>query len=111
MRGRAWVWGLVFVGIAWLGLVAAWVAYFFWAQGGSALRVGLAWLALVMAVMTVRATTAVAYQTGRAPREGLVHQPASVQIRDMEALVSALSSHQAGDSRLLDIDYERGLSP
>ena len=102
---------LVFVGIAWLGLVAAWVAYLLWAQGDSAVRVGFAWLALVMTVMTVRATTAIAYQTARDPREGLVHQPSSVQIRDMEALMSALSSHQAGDSRLLDIDYERGLSP
>ena len=102
---------LVFVGIAWLGLVAAWVAYLLWAQSESAVRVGLAWLTLVMTVMTVRATTAVAYQTGRDPREGLVHWPASVQIRDLEALVSTLSSRQAGDPHLLDIDYERELDP
>jgi len=102
---------LLFGGIAWFGAMIAWIAYLFWTQRDAALRVGVAWLMLIMAVMTIRATTAIAYQTGRDPRERLVYRPTSVQVRDMEASMSTLSSHLVGDSRLLDIEYERGLGP
>jgi len=102
---------LIFAGIAWAGLVIAWIAYWLWAQRDAAMRVGAFWVVLVMTVMTVRASTAVAYQTGRDPRESLVYQPTSVQVRDLEALISTLSIHQARDAHLIAIDYERALGP
>jgi uncharacterized protein (TIGR03663 family) len=98
-------------GITWGLLLAAWVAYLIWGERPSALRVGAALLLLLMITRSVRLTTAVAYQTGRDPREGIAYQPASVQLRDFEVLVSSLSSHQVGDAHFMDIDYEQSLEP
>ena len=92
-------------------LVAAWGAYWFWAQRDSALRVGAVLVMVLMLGPSVRGTTAVAFQTGRDPREGLVHRPASTQLSDLSSLLCGLSSRQAGDPWLLDIDYEEALDP
>lgn len=92
-------------------LVAAWGAYWFWAHSDSALRVGATLAMLLVAGLTVRATAAVAYQTGRDPREGLVHRPASMGLSDFAGCLSSLSSRRVGDPRQPDIDYEEALDP
>lgn len=93
------------------GLVVAWGAYWVWSKRESALRVGITVVLLVMVVMTVRAATALAYHTGRDPREPMVPHPTSVQVRDLEAMLSTISSRRAGDPRLIDVVYEQGLDP
>ncbi|NLG28024.1 MAG: hypothetical protein GX557_08940, partial [Chloroflexi bacterium] len=92
-------------------LVVAWVAYWIWGATVPALRVGAGIVLLVMLAFTTRITTAVAFQTGRDPREGLVQAPTSVQMRDLEALVAQTASRQAGDPRLLDLRYDASLEP
>lgn len=97
--------------VTWGLFLAAWAAYLIWGERPSALRVGAALLLLLMVTHSVRLTTAVAYQTGRDPREAIAYRSASVQLRDLEALVSALSSHQVGDAHAMDIGYEQSLEP
>lgn len=97
--------------VTWGLLLAAWVVYLLWGERLSALRVGAALLLLLLLCRSLRLTTAVAYQTGRDPREAIAYRPASVQWRDLEALVSSLSSRQVGDALMIDIDYERSLEP
>ncbi|MHB1295789.1 MAG: hypothetical protein ACYC4R_12425 [Anaerolineae bacterium] len=102
---------LIQAGLAWIMLLIAWAAFSIWLRGGTGPRVGVALLLVAAVVVTVRATTAVAYQTGRDPRERLVFAPTSVQVRDLEALAEQISSRQVGDPRLLDVDYEEALEP
>lgn len=98
---------LITVGILALG----WCAYWIWGDGVAALRVGAGLVLLVMLAFTTRVTTAVAYQTARDPREGLVYKPTSVQVRDLLDLVAQTSSRQAGDPRLLELRYDPSLEP
>lgn len=97
--------------IGWGLTIIAWAAYWYWAQRDAALRVAVVVLGLCMLILTVRATTAVAYQNGRDPREGLVYHPSSLQLADFETFVLTLSSRQAGDPHILDIVYEESLDP
>lgn len=77
----------------------------------SAARAGAALSLFLMICGTTRLTTALAYQTGRDPREGMLVQPSSVQIKDLEELIMTLSSRQAGDPRAISLDYEQVLDP
>ena len=97
--------------ISWGVLLAALAAQAFWTGIRSMLRVGAALLILALGLLTVRSTTAIAYQTGRDPREGLVYRPTSVQVRDLEAALRTTSYHQIGDPTLLDVEYEADLAP
>jgi uncharacterized protein (TIGR03663 family) len=92
-------------------LILIWAFYGIWGQRDVALRVAVVALVVSAAVITVRATSALAYQTGRDPRERMVFQPSSVAIRDLEALVTKLSSEQTGDPHTLDITYDPDLDP
>ncbi len=98
---------LITVGILALG----WCAYWIWGDGVAALRVGAGLVLLVMLVFSTRVTTAVAYQTARDPREGLVYKPTSVQVRDLLDLVAQTSSRQSGDPRMIDLRYDPSLEP
>ncbi|MHB0858442.1 MAG: hypothetical protein ACYC5M_12830 [Anaerolineae bacterium] len=100
---------LLQAGLAWGMVLIVWAAFSLWLRGRAPGRVGVGLLLVLAVLVTVRATTAVAYQTGRDPRERLVHQPTSVQVRDLESLLTQVSSRQVGDPRLLDVDYERTL--
>ena len=73
------------------------------------MRVGAGLLVDIMLVVTVRNTTALAYQTGRDAREALLYRPTSLQVRELTALVDRLVSHQAFDPREVDIAYESDL--
>ena len=92
-------------------LILIWAFYGIWGQRDVALRVAVVAFVVSAAVITVRATSALAYQTGRDPRERMVFQPSSVAIRDLEALVTKLSSEQTGDPHTLDITYDPDLDP
>jgi uncharacterized protein (TIGR03663 family) len=101
------VYGLFVLGT----LALAWAGFWLWGQPLQAARVGVTAIALLAVGLTVRATTAVAYQTGRDPREPLVGRAALPDVRDMEALVTLLSDRMTGDQRALDVAYERDLDP
>jgi len=103
--------GFTYARIAWGLLLVGWAAYSLWGYRDSASRVATGVLVVIMAIFTIRASTAVAYQTARDPREPLVYQPSSTQLRDFEALVAATSSRQAGDPHILDIAYEEAFTP
>jgi hypothetical protein len=92
-------------------LVLAWGAYWIWGPPKSALRVGAGVVLLVMLGFSTRISTAVAYQTGRDPHEGLVYRPGSVQVHDLLAQVAETSSRRAGDPLMLDIAYDPSLDP
>lgn len=96
-----------------LGFVLiGWAAYWVWSGRVAALRAGVACLLLVMVTLTVRASTAVAYQYGADPRERLVGNAAtSVQMRDLEELIEKVSSQRAVDPRAIDIAYAPSLDP
>lgn len=102
---------LLYAVAGWMILLAGWGASWFWLGRRGALRVGASLLMLCTIVMTVRSSTAVAYQTGRDARERMVHRPASVQLRSLERSLLELSSRQTEGVRALDIDYEQGLDP
>jgi uncharacterized protein (TIGR03663 family) len=93
-------------------LLVLWAVYAIWGQRESAQRVGAGLLLLILMAMTLRATTALTFQTGRDPREALVSQPVpSVQMRDLLQEVTTISSRQVGDPHLIDLDYEDSLDP
>jgi uncharacterized protein (TIGR03663 family) len=92
-------------------LILAWAGYWFWAQRDAALRLAVGLLVIVMIIFTVRAATAVAYQTGRDAREPLVVAPTSTEVQDLAAFVAGYASRTAGDPHLLDVAYERTLDP
>ena len=93
-------------------LLVLWAAYAIWGRRESAQRVGAALLLLILVAMTLRTTTAVAYQTGRDPREPLVSEPVpSTHMLDLLHEATTLSSRQAGDPHILDVDYEDSLDP
>ena len=102
---------LLFAGLGFGALLLALGGYAFWIEGAAALRVGGILLLAGLLMGTVRATVALAYQTGRNPRESVVHEPVSIQLRDLEATISTLSSRRAGDPHVLDITYEETLDP
>jgi len=90
-------------------LLIAWVAYWLWA-GDQGLRVGAAVLAIVLAVYTVRSTTALAYQTGRDPREPMLRAPTSLDMRAMEDLLASTAAHRALDRAALNVEYDPTLA-
>ena len=92
-------------------LIMGWAGYWFWAQRDAALRLAVGLLMLGMGILTVRATTAISYQTGRDPRESLLVEPTSPQVKDLAAFLHSYSSRQAGDPNVLDVAYEQALDP
>ena len=101
------VYGLFVLG----ALMLAWVGLWLWGQPLQAARAGVAVVVLLAMGLTVRTTTAVAYQTGRDPREPLVGRAALPDARDMQALVVLLSDRLTGDQHALDVAYHRDLDP
>lgn len=89
-------------------LLVAWVAYWLWA-GDQGIRVGAVVALTLLAGLTVRASTALAYQTGRDPREPILRNPTSVQMRDLETLVASTAAHFVTDRVALTVEYERAL--
>jgi hypothetical protein len=101
------IYGLFVIGV----LVLAWIGFYWWGQPVQAVRVGVTVLLLVAVGLTVRTTTAIAYQTARDPREPLVGQAMVPHARDMEAFLTLLSDRTTGDQRALDVAYDRALDP
>lgn len=101
------IYGLFVIGT----LVLAWVGFWLWGQPLQAARVGAIVLALLAVGLTVRATSAVAYQTARDPREPLVGRAILPDGRAMEALLTLLSDRMTGDRHALDASYQRDLDP
>ncbi|MFP3895809.1 MAG: glycosyltransferase family 39 protein [Anaerolineales bacterium] len=92
-------------------VLAMWGASWFWLGRRGALAVGVGILLLCMAVVTVRGSTALAYQTGRDAREGMVHRPASTQLHALERFLQEFSSRRAEGRRAMEVDYEESLDP
>jgi len=92
-------------------LILGWAGYWYWAQRFAAMRLMAALLLVLMTIGTVRTTTAMAYQTGRDPREPLVVEPTSTEVSDLAAFVSDYSSRKAGDPHELTVAYEQDLDP
>ena len=92
-------------------LILAWAGYWYWAQRRAALRLLSALLLILMLIGTARTTTAIAYQTGRDPREPLLVRPTSNEVSELAAFVSDYSSRTAGDPHQLTVAYEQDLDP
>lgn len=91
-------------------LVLGWGAIWLWVPE-VALRVGAVVLGAVLLGLTVRGATAVAYQTGRDPRELLVVSPTSVHLRDLERWVHRVAARRAAEPLAHDVAYEGELAP
>lgn len=93
-------------------LALAWGGYWLWTQREGALTVGVLLLFVVMFIPTVRASTALAYQTGLDAREPILDGWApSAEWRKFETFLLRYSARQAGDPRLLEIAYEPAFDP
>jgi len=77
----------------------------------SAIAVGGLLVMVCLFIFTVRTTTALAYQTGRDPREAIVPTAGSVELRLLSEDVAALGYRMVGDPTSLDIVYEERLGP
>jgi hypothetical protein len=102
---------LWFAYLSWGVLLAGLIVHGFWSGPRAALRATAGLALLIMGALTLRLSTSVAYQTGRDPREALVGDTVSVQVRDLESALRATSYHRVGDPTLLDIEYEESLDP
>jgi len=102
---------LIYAGIIYGLLIVALVGYGLLGYRGSALRVGMVLVLFITGVITARATSALCFQTGRDPRERLLYHPASAELDEVRAFVLETSSRRAGDSHLLDIEYDALLDP
>ena len=98
---------LLSAGVLALGIVA----HGFWSGFRSAARVATVVILAALVVITVRTTTALAYQTARDPHEPLVGTTHSAQIRDLEREIATQSSRRATDAHNLQVVYERALGP
>ncbi len=88
------------------------VGYWLWAQRPSALLPGALLALAILAIPMIRASTALAYQTGLDPREPMREGAApSAEWRQFEAFLTAYSARTAGDPHLLEIAYEESLGP
>ncbi|MHB1355164.1 MAG: hypothetical protein ACYCZF_04195 [Anaerolineae bacterium] len=97
------------VGLA-LALIA-WFGYWLWSDRRSAMRV-CAYIVLSILVMyTIRSSSSLLYQTGADAREGFFPKPTSIASRELEAFISATSSHQAKDAHVLSISYPASQEP
>ncbi len=95
----------------WVVLLVGWGVSWLWLGRRGTLAVGIGILMLCMAVVTVRASTALVYQTGRDAREGMVHRPVSMQLRALERFLLDFSNRRAEGLRAVDVDYEESLDP
>ncbi len=86
-------------------LLIAWVAYWLWA-GDQGVRVGAVVALMLLTGFTVRTTTALAFQTGRDPREPILREPTSARVRDIEDLLASTAAHRAMDRAALTIEYD-----
>lgn len=92
------------------GLVLA--GYCLWAGRAGAWLPGALLLLVITAIPMVRASTALAYQTGLDPREPMREGAApSAEWREFEAFLTAYSARTAKDPHLLEIAYEEALGP
>jgi predicted membrane-bound mannosyltransferase len=98
---------LLSAGVLALGIIA----HGFWSGFASAARVATLVLLVALTVITVRASTALAYQTARDPREPLVGAIHAAQVRTLEQDIATFSSRRAKDPRALQVAYERALGP
>jgi len=89
-------------------LALGWAALFLWAPD-QAERVGAVVLGVLLVGVTVRAGTALTYQTGRDPRELLLTSTTSVQVRDLEGWVARGAALQGRDPVAYEVVYERAL--
>lgn len=102
---------LLYAIVGWGIVLAGWGVSWYWLGRRGALAVGVGVLMLCLTVITVRGSTALAYQTGRDGRERIVHRPASEQLRTLERSLLELSSRRMEGLRALEIDYEESLDP
>jgi hypothetical protein len=102
---------LIYTAVGLILALIAWVGYWLWSDRLSALRVGAILVLMVLLFYSIRASSALLYQTGADPREGFFRNPTSIAMRDMEAFISATSSHQAGDAHALSISYPAQMEP
>jgi uncharacterized protein (TIGR03663 family) len=98
---------LVGLGMLIVGLSA--YGYQFGSTAGT--RLALALTLATLLVPTVRATTALAYETARDPRERMVVKPTSVQVAQFAAYAPVLSSRTTGKPGAIDAEYEAALEP
>ncbi len=102
---------LAYAGVG-LGLaLLGWIGYRLWSDSASALRVGTLLLCALLACYTIRADSALLYQTGADPRESYAGQPVSLALRDMDEFISSNSSHLLRDARAATIAYPADLDP
>ena len=101
-----------------LGVYAGWslivvvgCVYLLWSRPDAMPRLAIGILGVIALCLTVRATTSIGYLAGRDPRQPLLEDPTSVQVREFESFVRLLSSRQIGDSYLLDMAYDELLDP
>lgn len=93
-------------------LILAWAGYWLWTQRPGALTVGVLLLFVTLFIPTVRASTALAYQTGLDPREPILDGwVPSGEWHKFKAFLASYSARQAGDPYLLEIAYEPSLDP
>ena len=94
-----------------LGVLAL-LGYWLWAQRSSALMPGALLAMALLAIPMIRASTALAYQTGLDPREPMREGVApSEEWRQFETFLTAYSARTAKDPHLLEIAYEESLGP
>ncbi|HHX63318.1 MAG TPA: hypothetical protein GX702_00335 [Chloroflexi bacterium] len=91
--------------------IVAWSAYRYWMGREAGLRVLLGLALVALLVPTVRATTALTYETARNPRERMVVRPTSMQFADLVDYMSMLSLRATGKPYAMEIEYEAALDP
>ncbi|MBN1400292.1 MAG: hypothetical protein JXA74_05625, partial [Anaerolineae bacterium] len=96
--------------LSWGVLLTGLVVHGFWTGPRAALRTTAGLALIIMGTLILRSSMAVAYQTGRDPREALVGDTISIQVRDLASTLRATSYHRVGDATLVDIEYEESLA-
>lgn len=101
------VYGGFALGILLLGLIG----YGIWVRPQAAGRAALLLLGISAAAVSVRGTTALAFDRARDAWEPLLHRPASASLVRLDPLIESLSLQLAGDGRIVDVLYEEDLGP
>ncbi len=102
---------LLGAGVGFILAILAWVGHWLWTERAGALRNSVWLILLLLVCWTLRADSALLYQTLDDPRESLGAGQVSRQVRALPEFLAAHSSHTLGDAYVIHTAYDAALEP
>lgn len=102
---------LAYGGTCFALVILGWLGYRLWHEHAAARRVAILLIVALLLFYTIRADSALLYQTGSDPRESYVAQPSSLALRSVDTFIASNASHLWRDAHAASISYPPELDP